>query len=69
MADDPVVESVRALLLKRSQLGMAKYGCDMTRTDLDLIQWHQNRLEECLDEAVYTMRIIWQMQMELDDGK
>ena len=69
IADDPIVESVRALLLKRSQLGIAKYGCDMTRTDLELIDWHQHRLEELLDAAVYTMRIIQQMRMELDDGK
>ena len=66
---DPIVESVRALLLKRSQLGIAKYGCDMTRTDLELIEWHQHRLEELLDSAVYTMRIIAQMRTEMDDGK
>lgn len=69
MTDDPIVEKVRALLLNRSQLGMAKYGCDMTRTDLDLIDWHQHRLEELLDSAVYTMRIIETMKAGLDDGK
>jgi len=66
---DQIVESVRDLLLQRSQLGIAKYGTAMTRTDLSLIEWHQHRLEELLDAAVYTQRIIWQMKAELDDGK
>ncbi len=41
----------------------------MTRTDLEMIDWHQHRLEELLDCAVYTMRIIWQLKAEMDDGK
>ncbi len=69
IADDPIVESVRALLLQRSIRGIAKYGTDMTRTDLDLIDWHKHHLEELLDAAVYTMRIIQQMRLEMDDGK
>lgn len=37
--------------------------------EVELIEWHQHRLEELLDSAVYTMRIIQQMRLELDDGK
>lgn len=69
MGRDPVVESVRDLLLQRSLLGISKYGTDMTRTDLELIDWHKHHLEELLDAAVYTMRIIQQLRREMDDGK
>jgi hypothetical protein len=33
---DPVVEAVRADLLARSQVGIAKYGVTLARTDLSL---------------------------------
>ena len=62
---DPIVESVRQKLFYRSQVGMNKYGTDMTRKDLSILDWHRHHLEELLDAAVYTERIIW----ELEDKK
>jgi hypothetical protein len=55
---DPVVERVREMLLKRSETGIAKYGVNLARDDLDLRAWLNHALEECLDQANYLMRAI-----------
>lgn len=59
---DRVVESVRADLLARSQVGIAKYGVTLERTDLKLRDWLQHAFEETLDQANYLKRAI----MEID---
>ncbi len=59
---DPVVEAVRADLLSRSQVGIAKYGVTLARTDLNLRDWLQHAYEEHLDAANYLKRAI----LELD---
>lgn len=59
---DSVVEAVRADLLRRSQLGIAKYGVTLDRTDLSLRDWLQHAYEETLDQANYLKRSI----IELD---
>lgn len=60
---DNVVEAVRADLLQRSQLGIAKYGRTLDRTDLDLRACVQHAYEEALDLSNYLKRSI----MELDE--
>jgi hypothetical protein len=57
-SDDPVVASVREDLLQRSQIGLAKYGTGLNRTDLSDKQWLQHLYEELLDAALYTKRLI-----------
>lgn len=59
---DPVVEAVRDDLLSRSQVGIAKYGTTLARTDLGLRDWLQHAYEETLDQANYLKRCI----LELD---
>lgn len=59
---DTVVESVRADLLNRSQVGITKYGVTLDRTDLTLRDWLQHAYEETLDQANYLKRAI----IELD---
>jgi hypothetical protein len=59
---DPVVEAVRADLLQRSQIGIAKYGVTLARQDLNLRDWLQHAYEEHLDAANYLKRAI----IELD---
>ena len=59
---DPVVEAVRADLLRRSQFGLHKYGTPLSSTDLDLRAWLNHAYEEALDFANYLKRSI----MELD---
>lgn len=55
---DPIVEAVRADLLRRSQVGLNKYGVGLDRTDLDLKDWLQHAYEEALDLANYLKRCI-----------
>lgn len=59
---DAVVEAVREDLLKRSQLGIAKYGVTLERADLSLRDWLQHAYEECLDQANYLKRAIIELQ-------
>lgn len=62
---DTVVEAVRADLLRRSQLGIAKYGTTLDRGDLSLRDWLQHAYEETLDQANYLKRAI----IEIDGGR
>lgn len=61
----PVVEAVRDDLLKRSQVGLSKYGVTLARDDLSLRDWLQHAYEETLDQANYLKRAI----MEIDNAK
>ncbi|MFC5509332.1 hypothetical protein [Bosea massiliensis] len=55
---DAVVEAVREDLLRRSQVGIAKYGVTLERKDLNLRDWLQHAYEEHLDAANYLKRAI-----------
>ena len=61
---DSNVEAVREMLKQRSEVGIKKYNCTTDREDLTLLEWHQHHLEELLDAAVYTMRIIREIKLE-----
>lgn len=62
---DPIVEAVRADLLQRSQVGIAKYGVTLARTDLSLRDWLQHAYEEHLDAANYLKRAIMEIDGDL----
>jgi len=49
---DSVVEAVRADLLRRSQLGIAKYGVTLDRKDLSLRDWLECAMQEKTPVAV-----------------
>ena len=66
--NDPIVESVRELLLSRSRVGILKYGKTLADNPLSLREWLVHALEECLDQAVYLRRAIAEMDAEQDDG-
>ncbi|MCF6112359.1 hypothetical protein [Mesorhizobium muleiense] len=70
MADqvDTVVAAVRADLLRRSELGIAKYGVTLDRTDLSLRDWLQHAYEEHLDAANYLKRAIIEIDRRAGDG-
>jgi hypothetical protein len=59
---DSVVEAVREDLLRRSQLGILKYGTTLKRTDLSLKDWLQHAYEETLDQANYLKRAILELE-------
>jgi hypothetical protein len=61
---DPIVEEVREDLLRRSQLGIAKYGTTLDRTDVDLKGFLTHLYEEILDSANYIKRTIKEIEKD-----
>lgn len=61
---DPVVEANRALLLQRSQVGIAKYGVTLAGSGLTRRQLLVHALEEALDLANYLQAEIQRMDAE-----
>lgn len=55
---DPNVEAVRLKLKQRAETGLAKYGVDTTRQDIDLVGWLQHLQDELMDASVYVQRLI-----------
>ena len=62
MIEDKVVEAVREDLLKRSQVGIKKYGVTLDRSDLSLKEWLIHLREELMDATLYIKKI----EMELE---
>ena len=62
---DTVVEAVRADLLRRSQLGINKYGTTLGESHATTREKIQHAYEEALDLANYLQ---WLMQ-EMDRGR
>ena len=58
-------------ILDRQKLGIAKYGTTVADNPLELREWLQHALEECLDQAVYLRRAMAEMddQERLDRDK
>jgi hypothetical protein len=54
---DSVVYRIAHLLKNRSETGIRKYGTTLDRTDLEVKQWIDHAIEECLDQALYLQRI------------
>jgi hypothetical protein len=50
---DPIVESVRTKILRRSQFGLQKYGVGLDRGDLTTLDWLTLAQEEAMDLAAY----------------
>jgi hypothetical protein len=59
---DSIVESVREQLLKRSELGIKKYGVTLDRTDLTLLDWLEHAKQESLDQVLYLERAIQELR-------
>ena len=55
---DMVVESVREDLLRRSRVGIEKYGTTLERTDIDENGWKTHLYEELLDAACYLKKLM-----------
>jgi hypothetical protein len=50
------------LIAQRQAKGIAKYGTTAADNPLELRQWLQHALEECLDQAVYLKRAIAELE-------
>ena len=54
---DSVVTSIIEQFTKRAQFGKAKYGVDLDRTDLPLIEWIEHAKQEHMDAILYLEKI------------
>ena len=54
---DTVVEAVILKFLERSQLGKAKYGTTLDRTDLKTSDWIRHAQEELMDGILYLEKL------------
>ena len=61
---DAIVEAVRADLLQRSQVGIAKYGVTLDGAGLSHRDWLQHAYEEMLDTANYLKAAIIELDKE-----
>ncbi|MBA4285434.1 MAG: hypothetical protein C0434_07875 [Xanthomonadaceae bacterium] len=64
---DRNVEAVRTMLLKRSVVGLQKYGVTTERRDLSLYQWQRHFLQELLDAAIYLTRQMGRTESDIND--
>lgn len=62
--DSDTLSKVIAMMRSREQVGRAKYGVTLDRTDLDLRAWLTHMFEELLDGANYAQRAL-----DMLDGK
>ena len=61
---DSVVKSVLNKIIVRAQLGKLKYGTDLDRNDLKLIEWINHAQEESMDYILYLEKIKLELQKE-----
>ena len=54
---DSVVTSIINQFTQRSILGKAKYGVDLDRTDLTLLEWIEHAKQEHMDAILYLEKI------------
>ena len=54
---DSIVTSVIEQFTQRAIKGKAKYGVDLDRTDLDLLDWIEHAKQEHMDAILYLEKI------------
>lgn len=64
--EDPTVGRVLKLIADRSAAGIVKYGMTIHANPLKMREWLQHSLEELLDAAIYTQRMIDNIDEDLD---
>tara|TARA_R100001244_G_scaffold9274_2_gene11364 strand:- start:9395 stop:9640 length:246 start_codon:yes stop_codon:yes gene_type:complete len=62
-----IEDNVCSKLLKRADVGKAKYGVTMERDDLSLLEWLKHTQEELMDACVYIEKIINEKEKEKAD--
>ena len=60
--EDRVCEKIQ----ERSEVGKAKYGVTMERTDLNTIEWLTHLQEELMDAAVYVERLLGDLREAME---
>jgi hypothetical protein len=59
-----IEECVQEDIAKRQMLGRNKYGLSVKDNPLPLKDWLQHAYEECLDQAVYLKRAMYELAIE-----
>ncbi len=54
---DSVVSSVLQQFISRATFGKQKYGTDLDRTDLSIVEWIQHAQEEHMDAILYLEKL------------
>jgi len=54
---DSIVMNVLTKFVQRSQFGKQKYGTDLDRTDLSILDWIQHAQEEHMDAILYLEKL------------
>jgi hypothetical protein len=54
---DSIVTSIIGQFIDRSKKGKEKYGVDLDRTDLNLIEWIEHAKQEHMDAILYLEKI------------
>ena len=54
---DSIVSSIINQCTARSLMGKAKYGVDLDRTDLTLLEWIEHATQEHMDAILYLEKI------------
>jgi hypothetical protein len=54
---DSIVDSIIDKFVDRASFGKEKYGCDLDRTDLELIDYINHALEEHMDAILYLQKV------------
>jgi hypothetical protein len=61
---DSIVASIIKQFEDRSAMGKKKYGTDLDRTDLSLVEWIEHAKQEHMDAILYLEKIKWQFLQE-----
>lgn len=54
---DSIVSSIIDKFVSRAQMGKNKYGTDLDRTDLEVIDWINHAQEEHMDAILYLEKL------------
>ena len=61
---DSIVSSIIKQFEERSAAGKVKYGTDLDRTDLSLVEWIEHAKQEHMDAILYLEKIKQQFLLE-----
>jgi len=62
---DSIVSSIIKQFEERSAVGKAKYGTDLDRTDLTLLEWIEHAKQEHMDAILYLEKLKQQFTQEI----
>jgi hypothetical protein len=59
---DTITKTVLDKYLDRATAGKKKYGTDMDRKDLNVVQWLQHLQEEMMDATLYVEKLLQEQE-------